>query len=331
MFLTVTHRAAELITDGKNPYAIRENTPFILEAAAKFHNPTIFVTQDAHGHFLDQLVVYPAGHILVFVPAVLLGLHDMRWIISAALLAVAAILWWQAPAALRPMTALPLLVDPEESYFYPAAGISEVLWLVPLMFAAIMLSSRRYGWAAFLYGITVSIKQQPWLLAPFLLIWLWHEAGDQPTMVKLKIIARFVCIAGGVFVVVNLPFMVWSFGDWLHGVAYPFTALNSNIGVGLPEIRFIGIYPGKTLFTFTAVTSVVVLLAVYWRYFWRIRHLVWIFPAIVLWFAYRPLQYYFGPWILMLVLGLSLGWREAFVDEPDIADPTQAAVQPAHA
>ena len=52
------------------------------------------------------------------------------------------------------------------------------VWMLPLMLCVMTLNNRHYDQAALSFGLTVAIKQQPWLLIPFIAVWLWYESRE---------------------------------------------------------------------------------------------------------------------------------------------------------
>jgi len=302
-----SHVSAEMVLDGENPYAVRSQD-FLVAQAERFNHPPFLITRLENGSVIDRLMVYPAGHVLVFVPLLALGVDDIRWVPAGAVLVVVGLLWWQAPAPFRPLIALPIIVDPVAVLIYPTGGVVDQIWLVPLMGAAIALNSRRYGWAALLYGLAASIKQLPWLLAPFLLVWLWHETASRPREERVKVIARFIVPSSAVFLAVNLPFMIWGFGDWFGAMTFHLRTPLQILGTGLSNLTGTGtLRLGRTFYSALSMVVLGGLFGAYLLWYGRLKHAVWVFPGIVLWFTYRSLQSYFVFWTPLLLVSI-LAW-----------------------
>ena len=72
----------------------------------------------------------------------------------------------------------------------------------------------------FALGLACSIKQTPWFCLPFLAIGLFIEAcntGRRP----VQLVMRYLAIVVAVFVVVNIPFIVWQPMAWARGTFLP--------------------------------------------------------------------------------------------------------------
>lgn len=305
--MPLTHRSAELILDGDNPYAIRENQEFIRDTARRFNSPLFTFTREGDGELIDQLVTYPAGHLFTFLPFVALGLNDLRWVTLAGLMLVMVALWKVAPVYLRPFVGLPVVIHTVFVWGISLGGLTDVMWLLPLMAMVYALHTKRMGWAAVFYGVAASMRQQAWLLAPFLLIWLWktsdeHLGADH----KAKQMLQPVLVSAGVFFLINLPFIIWSPGDWFHGVTYLVFTDHGTWGVGIAETRYLGVHGGHLLFTILPIAVMAVLLTAYTTRFEQLQHSVWAFPLLILFFIQRPLWYYFIPWFLLLEFALLL-------------------------
>ena len=74
-------------------------------------------------------LVYFASFMLsmfgVSVPFLKFGGHDVRWVVVAFEIAVMALLWFGAPRELRPLTVLPMLVDPDLFLQFTGGGVMD--------------------------------------------------------------------------------------------------------------------------------------------------------------------------------------------------------------
>lgn len=305
-----SHVAAEKLIAGQNPYSIKDRG--VIEAAAqRFGVPSTFITSTTDGQPLDNLMSWPAGSVLTLVPAFLLGVHDVRWVVVAFEIAVLALLWWHAPVALRPVVLLPIAIDPDLLLEFTAGGVMDYVWVLPVLASAIALYGRRDGWAALLFGLAAGTKQQPWLLAPFLAIWIWHTCPADAYMDRAKAVARFAGISAVGFLALNLPFMVWDPRGWLHGVLLPFQAQLVPFGSGISLLTQTGMAQLPKDFYSAATFGVWgVLLLAYALHFRSLKHTLWLAPAVIMWFGYRSLQNYFIYWTPLALVALMAWWEE---------------------
>jgi len=100
--LAFSQYAAILVTRGLNPY-YQDLTP----ALAMFNVQPSDLTPLTSGSYLATFQ-YPALHFLIFVPFILAGLKDMRWVLVAFEFATILLIYAKSPANLRPMIILPL-------------------------------------------------------------------------------------------------------------------------------------------------------------------------------------------------------------------------------
>ncbi len=308
--IAFAHVAAERLMHGQNPYAA--NGRAVVEAAAKrFGLPSTFVTSTTDGQPLEHLMSWPAGSVLALVPALAIGVGDVRWVVVIFEIATFALLWSRAPATLRPLVAVPLLLDPDLALHFTGGGVMDYLWVAPMLASAIALYRRRYGWAALLYGLAASVKQQPWLLAPFLLVWVWNARRDEPRLRQAYAVGEFAAVASIGFLALNLPFMVWDLRAWLAGVLLPFHEQLIPFGSGISLITQTGLADlPKDFYSVSTFGVWAVLLLVYTLQFRSLKHTLWIAPAIIMWFSYRSLQNYFIYWTPLLLVALMEWWDE---------------------
>jgi hypothetical protein len=306
--IAYSHEAAERFLDGENPYEVTGAER--IEAVSNEWGLTSFsgATRTADGEFISRLVNYPAGHFLVYVPSLLVGIDDLRWTTLVAAVGVLGLLWFGAPLILRPLIALPALVDATFTVFDPVV-VSDHIWLVAVLATIIAMYEKRPLLAAVLFGISMALKQQPWFLAPFLLVWVWRTTGG-PGRERWRSTVRFALVAGTLFLAINLPFILWSPVDWVKGVLFIATANLEVTGSGPGRLVANGMVDiDKNVFFAVSATSAVLLFMVYWAFFDRIKHAVWVFPAIILWLGYRSNAHYFSFWPPLLLLSLVLAWK----------------------
>jgi uncharacterized membrane protein len=304
--LAFSQYAAILVIKGLNPYT-HDLTPALSMFAVQPSDLTPLST----GNYLATFQ-YPALHFLVFVPFVLMGLKDMRWVLVMFELGTIALLYVKCPENLRPMLILPLYAGSDLMINFTASSVSDMLWVLPLVLVAFTID-KKPALSGILYGIACAIKQPPWLLAPFIIIYLIRTQHTRETRNKLLRIAKFLGPALAVFFLVNSPFAFSDPLGWLRNVVTPVTSdlvILSQTGPAiLSQVGLIDV--GRAFYSVLAIGVLVVLVTNYYIYFSQLRYVVWILPGVILWFSYRALTSYVIYWIPLMLASLILWYNSA--------------------
>jgi hypothetical protein len=304
--IAITHVAGEMLLQGENPYSVvgEPLTPIF----QRFQIPDTFVTQTASGNSIERLVVYPAGHVVIYAGALAAGVEDLRWVTLVFEVAALAIIWWALTPRARFLVPLALLVEPNLTIYFTSGGVTDWLWVLPLVVTAVMLHRRLWGYAGLALGIACAIKQQPWFAVPFVVIWAYMEVrkvGDRDRVRRDvgALIAGFVAS----FAVLNLPFLIWGPADWLGGTFSPLLDRLVPDGQGPSLLASRGFLPlPQAVFSITMVLAFGVAIFLYSRRFDRMKNMLWVLPAAVLFFSHRSLHNYFIFWIPIAGLWLDL-------------------------
>jgi uncharacterized membrane protein len=303
--LAFSQYAAILVTKGLNPYT-QDLTPALSMFAVQPSDLTPLGT----GNYLATFQ-YPALHFLVFVPFVLMGLKDMRWVLVMFELGIIALLYVKCPENLRPMLILPLYAGSDLMINFTASSVSDMLWVLPLVLVAFTID-KKPKLSGVLYGIACAIKQPPWLLAPFIMIYLVRTQNTNGARRKLKRVVEFIGPALALFFLVNLPF---AFGDalgWLRNVVTPVTSDLVILSQGPAVLSQVGLIDvGRAFYSVLTIGVLVVLVTNYYIYFKQLRYVVWILPGVILWFSYRALTSYVIYWIPLMLVSLILWYNSA--------------------
>ena len=252
---------------------------------------------------------YPSLQFLVFVPFVLLGLRDMRWVLIAFELGVLFTLYLRSPDHIRPLILLPMFAGTDLMINFTASSVTDMLWVLPLLFAAFNLKKPLVS--GFYYGLACCFKQIPWLLAPFLLIYYVKTTDFKARDQRLAGIGKFILVTFAVFIGFNVPFMVGAAGIWVRNVLTPISADLVVLSQGPSNLAVVGLLPvGRIFFTVLAVGVLLVLIVNFYIYFDKLRHIFWIFPGIILWFSYRSLTNYVIYWLPLMLVSLILWYRD---------------------
>lgn len=297
------YAAILFVKQGSNPY-LQDMT----KALDTFRVLPGDLTPLTSGDYLTTFQ-YPALHFLVFVPFVWLGLADMRWVLVAFEIGVMLVLYFFSPQNLRPMILLPLFAGSDLMINFTAASVTDMLWVLPLVFAAFTL--KRPWLSGLFYGISCAFKQIPWLLAPFLLIYMLQIDQNAASRVKLARALKFAGVAVVVFLAVNAPFMLGAPGAWLGNVLTPIASDLVVLSQGWSVLTQVGLVEvGRAFYTVLAVGVLATLFLNYLVYFDRLKYIFWIFPGIILWFSYRALTNYVIYWLPLLLVSLILWYKD---------------------
>jgi uncharacterized membrane protein len=298
------YAAILFVKQGANPYLQDMTT-----ALQMFRVQPGDLTPLTSGEYLTTFQ-YPALHFLVLVPFVWLApFGDMRWVLVAFEVGVILTLYFFCPQNLRPMILLPLFAGSDLMINFTASSVTDMLWVLPLIFAAFSLKKPLIS--GFFYGLSCAFKQIPWLLAPFLLIYMLQIDRDGKTEVRLLRALKFAGIAVAVFLAVNLPFMASAPMAWFGNVLTPIASDLVILSQGPSALTQVGaVEVGRAFYTILAVGVAAVLFVNYYAYFDRLKYMFWIFPGIILWFSFRALTNYVIYWLPLLLVSLILWYRD---------------------
>jgi uncharacterized membrane protein len=247
---------------------------------------------------IQRRLTYPALPTLLLSGLDLVELGSIKLVSIAAHCAVLVLLFLGSPPTYRPVILLPLFLL-REFISLPLAGLQDVFWCALLLGMIIVWD--RPIWRAVLLGLACSYRQQPWLIAPFLFLHLWQEGGT--THQRVLRVGDFVVISGSVFLLLNLPFMVWDPVAWLQGAFEPTFATFNVWSQGIGALTQFGMVPWtRAFYTLAQISFYACCLVIYWRHPRAIGHAIWIVPALFFWLYYRALTNYWLYWIPPLLL-----------------------------
>ena len=309
--IALSHQATQNMLAGKNPYAEGN----IVTAMQEFHGDFDKTTPLRRGRFADLFpyptpeelravwadavkdpahppveietaVNYPAGCFVFSAPFVLAGITDVRIIylvlVAPALLAVILLIPGKLRLAFLAMLAISLAM-----WNSVASGETGFMAL-PFVLLGWALG-KRYPWLSALFmGFAVASKQIAWFLLPFYLILMWRTLGFK------RMLGLFGVVAG-VFLAVNLPFIVQDPLLWATSIFKPMTEPFFPLGVGVVTVVTSGLVTIKSSLPFAAMEAAVFLAALvwYWRNCQRFPHTGPILAVLPLFFAWRSLWSYF--------------------------------------
>jgi uncharacterized membrane protein len=207
------------------------------------------------------------------------------------------------------MLILPLFAGSDLMINFTASSVSDMLWVLPLLLVAFNLDEKPVL-SGFFYGVACAFKQPPWLLAPFLIIYLIHADASETFREKLQRIGKFVTPAAALFILVNLPFAYGDVAGWFKNITAPIMSDLVILSQGPAVLSQTGlIQVGRPFYTVLAVGVLIVLLTNYHLYFDRVRYVIWILPGVILWFSYRALTSYVIYWMPLMLASLILWYN----------------------
>lgn len=296
--------AARLLLEGKNPYDWPLSGAFTVH-----HMPSDLQTPLESGGLSDRLA-YPSLSVLYLVPFVAVGIPTL-YAYAAALYGCLVVAFKAAPPALRPLVLLPLFAD-QSFVAFAFGGLTDTVWAL-LFCLAVLYWSKKPVLAAVLVGLACAYKQHACLLTPFLLVRL---ARETPPEERKRVLLRFIGIVGGVFVLLNLPFVLWSPREWLLAFTEPLVAEMVPLGEGPSAFVTVGGVAAPKM-AFTAVFWSTYLLLLYVTATWsRGAQLAWMAPSIAFFLNYRSLSSYWYFNLLPFLVDLAMTPVPAEPSEP---------------
>ena len=172
-------------------------------------------------------------------------------------------------------------------------------------------------------GIACCLHQLTWFLAPFLVVGLYLiRRGEMPARDAAKVVGRYVAIAAGVALVINLPFILQGPKPWLQGVLAPILQKAIPSGQGLVGISYyfrdgsgdLSLYSDAGLLLGAAM---LVLLVVFPR---RLGLAVTVMPWLVFYLSTRSQEDYFDLtvplWVMAAATVSSVEFDRAWQPRP---------------
>ena len=291
--LLFSRYSVDLFLEGANPFAASMGP-----AAETYNGSILHVTPQVDGTAITSLS-YPAGMVLAFVPQAVTGFGDLNLgatLLFAAIL-VATLLVLESPSVLA-LAPIVVMLGARNLLWASAGGILDALWVLPLLAAMHYWHRELWTASAVWYGLAAGTKQTVWPIAPALLIWIWHET-DSLDAFRARASRTVAGWAAGFFAL-NLPFVLWDPVAWTTSVLTPIASGAAMVhqGVGPTILTVTGVYAlPKGYFTLLTVASGLVALALYWRYWERMKWAAWLLPPLILFWYYRSLSSYFS-WFL---------------------------------
>lgn len=301
---------AEMLLSGENPYQATEAD--VERIATQFG---IERTLTDSGQPIDWLISYPALHVLTFTFFAGVEVADLRWAVLLIELVTLGVLWRHLSPRARLIAPIVILLEPYLSAVFTGGGVTDWLWVLPVVGTVISLQKRNFALAGLFLGLACAVKQHPWFAVPFVLIWviqtLRHDARSGAAVHIGREVGVFAGALSAGFIVPNLPFIVWSPGSWFEAVFSPAMGSLSADGHGLALLSARGLleFPSEIQLALMA-TAAAVLCFLFAMYFDRAQDLLWLMPLILVFLSHRALHSYFVFWLPIVVLWLDFRRRQ---------------------
>lgn len=305
----LTQGAANLLIHGHDPYGSN-----LLSALAGYSTFGKFLTHTMNGGIVTTFG-YPPVSLLVVVPFVFLtGGGQAVPIANLFVLMLATVLVYrELPAGWRSLAVVLCVGFPTLDGF-AAAGVNVIIAMAFLLVAAYRWTATVQGGRlarggrlrAVALGLAMGTNPLAWFVAPFLIAGIYMvRTGELGRSAALRATGRYVGLALGTFLAVNLPFIVWGPTAWLQGVAAPVTQHAIPYGQGLVDLTLFLRMGGGALnaYNYAAATLYVALLVVYVAYFRKLGRTAFVLPLFALFVSGRSLAEYWMTMIAVLAIG----------------------------
>jgi uncharacterized membrane protein len=300
--------AAILLLEGRNPYTDSN----MVDLARRFPIQPDWTTPLRHGQFTNRLdypsmsdlqsvldtdlrakstpefeseVSYPPLSFLTLVPFVALHDYNVLPFYLLSYVALVAIGWKLARRELRPW--LLLLALANVPMWTSTTGGNLDIFAMLLIVMAWLFRNRRWS-SALLFGLALASKQTAWFFLPFYAILLLRQFG-------LKEVLYRITVAGSVFLLFNLPFILWNPHAWLSGMLAPLDSYMFPMGVGIIDFSITHLLPYFNQSVYTMLEAIAMLGSLLW--YWRIcrKHseAALLLAVLPLFLAWRSLPSYF--------------------------------------
>lgn len=291
-------QAVDGLLHGTNPYTMNLLKP---EVYQEFH---VASTKRVSGNYVGEYS-YPAGMLLMYVPEAVLSPGTKHLLTGVVLFAVAGALGvYDSPNKYG--LVIPAIFVSATIFRFGVSGANDATWVLPTMLAIRYwnpVDKRHLAISGVFFGIACSIKQMPWVMAPFLVLWLFRMSDSIEQGVRRNL--RFGGIASVIFIVVNLPFFITAPEAYLQGAFMQIFGIGAPVvgsGMGLIAISEMSAYVlPHDFYSIALLLGLVGLSVTYWVHFEQVKWMAWLMHAPVLFFHSRSILHYF--FVPMLIAG----------------------------
>jgi uncharacterized membrane protein len=286
--------STDLLLSGENPYSSS-----MAPAYERYTVDDRFVTYRIDGTIVTSLS-YPAGAILVFLPQALADIPNLNFTTILFYIGVLVFLTADTRGALQ-FTPVAILLATQDFIFFSSGGVFDIIYVLFILLGMKFWSEEAYRPAALVVGLGFTFKQVPWIIGPFLAIWLYRTADSRIEFLDRVRGTLSYGFAG--FLLPNLPFVIWGPLEWVRGVFTPIAggAPLTMQGIGLASLSSMSIYYlPREYYLLLVFTALGVAMLLYAHYFDQLKWAAWILPAAIYFVHFRSLLNYF---LYFLIIG----------------------------
>jgi len=251
---------------------------------------------------------YPAGSLWIYgAQFVTIGRGPigirLTSLLGVVALSVGMVRW--LPALYAPLSPISLLAAQNE-WAAAVGGLNDMWWVLPTAGALVLWAGERRTLAAAALGVACAIKQQPWMIALFLAIWVWCERDGFKDFVSTG--GRYAAVGVATFGVLQLPWLAMNPSAWMRSVLVPIAGDAAPLvshGVGIAAVNSAaGQVITRGQFELLIPVAVIGTAMVYWYWFDQLRWGAWLATPAILFWAPRSLPSYFHWTVPLAVLAL---------------------------
>jgi hypothetical protein len=286
--------AADAVLHGQNPYTVNyESLSYIAGHVSRWFTPTF-----TGSHLLQY--VYPPGLALLLAPFdALFGVEGVRPVFALMFLAGCLLAWKLVRPSVRPLILL-LMIFVSMTGWPLASGDAVVMpflvvafWRWDAFFDSSLPWYRRYlGPLAF--GFACSLKQNAFLIAPFIAVALVMESRHRQG-IWVRSLASYGGVGLACFTAISLPYFIANPHAFASALIDPFVAHTIVFGNGVVSLVESGYAGGGNLdlMNWGADLMMLALLLATVAFYGRLRRVVPMLPLLALILSTRSLQTYY--------------------------------------
>lgn len=299
--------AIDLLQSGTNPMAVT------MEPALDRLQSSFF-TERVDGSRVHSWS-YPAGMLLAYLPqAALVGETGVGYRLTTlvALGGVGMTAVWSLPRRLAVTAPLVMLLV-YNMFRSAAGGVTDAVWLLPLLIGMILWARGQWTAAGLALGVSCGIKQLPWAVLPFLLIWTLRTTDGWRAFARRAGRLNAAGFVGFALFTANIAFIAWRPTAWWSSVMTPLGAGGPMLipqGQGLAALALVnGVRIQPATWTLLVALVGTGALIGYWHFFRvrAVRWAAWVLP-LAFWVVHsRSLTSYFSSGAVIAVVACAAG------------------------
>jgi uncharacterized membrane protein len=255
---------------------------------------------------IESTLGYPAGFFVVPALFMFLGIDNLRLIML--ILTLPAVIY--AIAVCRPDMRLWLtgaFLGSLVIWNSIASGLTGALYF-PFLLLAWVLWRRNFWLSAIFMGIAIATKELAWFFLPFYLILILRNSGWKRGF-------EAGALAGGIFLALNLPFIISGPGLWFGSVVSLLKDPLFPFGTGVVTLVTFGFAKIHSSLFFTAIEVAAMLGGMVWYWFKARRYpamgvILSVFPMFFAWRSLWPYFFYTDVILLAMVMVNGYGIRK---------------------